>query len=221
MENYNIMKIFINSLCIFLLIYSSQSFSEPRWVIYEMQISLSKQGYDLGSIDGISGKKTKIALKKFQKKSKLKITGKLDSTTKKKLGVGSNFEYLGNAAKSGNPYAQYLLAVAFDEVGNYDVAASLVKKSAEQGVKEAQSMLGFYYEKGKGGLTKNTDLAVMWVKRSVIQEDARGQYILAKYYLNGYGVKENTEQAIILLRKSSKNGSERAKDIMAKHNIPN
>lgn len=50
------------------------------------QTALSKAGFKC-SADGIMGKKTRAAIKKFQKQNKLKVTGKLDKATRSKLGV--------------------------------------------------------------------------------------------------------------------------------------
>ena len=45
-----------------------------------------KQGYNPGPVDGVWGKKTESALKKFQQDNGLSVTGKLDEKTQKKLG---------------------------------------------------------------------------------------------------------------------------------------
>ena len=55
--------------------------------IVKVQEALKAKGEDPGSIDGIMGKKTRAALKKFQEQNKLKVTGTLDEQTAEKLGV--------------------------------------------------------------------------------------------------------------------------------------
>jgi hypothetical protein len=52
----------------------------------DVQEALNRAGAGL-KVDGKFGKSTKIALKKFQKKNKLKVTGGLDEPTKEKLGL--------------------------------------------------------------------------------------------------------------------------------------
>ncbi|MGE5305278.1 MAG: peptidoglycan-binding domain-containing protein [Alphaproteobacteria bacterium] len=55
--------------------------------IVKVQEALKAKGEEPGSIDGIMGKKTRAALKKFQEQNKLKATGTLDQQTAEKLGV--------------------------------------------------------------------------------------------------------------------------------------
>ena len=55
--------------------------------IMKVQEALKDKGEDPGSIDGIMGKKTKAALKKFQEQNNLKATAMLDLQTAEKLGV--------------------------------------------------------------------------------------------------------------------------------------
>ncbi len=55
--------------------------------IRKVQEALKAKGEDPGAIDGIMGKKTKAALKKFQEKNNLKATAVLDEQTADKLGV--------------------------------------------------------------------------------------------------------------------------------------
>ena len=51
-----------------------------------LQDALNSKGAKL-KVDGIMGKKTRMALKSFQKQNGLKVTGKVDSATKKALGL--------------------------------------------------------------------------------------------------------------------------------------
>lgn len=55
--------------------------------IKKVQIALNKRGYSCGKPDGIMGKKTVAALKKFQKKNKLTVDGKIGSQVKKALKI--------------------------------------------------------------------------------------------------------------------------------------
>jgi peptidoglycan hydrolase-like protein with peptidoglycan-binding domain len=54
--------------------------------IKSVQEALNKDGYKLAA-DGILGKRTRGAIKEFQKKSDLKVTGRLDSETLAKLNL--------------------------------------------------------------------------------------------------------------------------------------
>ena len=55
--------------------------------IYKVQKRLIELGYEPGPADGIMGKMTKKAIKKFQKDNDMPPTGKIDNDTKNKLGA--------------------------------------------------------------------------------------------------------------------------------------
>ena len=55
--------------------------------IRKLQERLTELGYSPGPVDGIWGKKTETALKKFQEDNGLSVTGKYDTETTKKLSV--------------------------------------------------------------------------------------------------------------------------------------
>lgn len=58
----------------------------PSEKIRAVQTALNNAGFTLQE-DGFMGKKTKQALKKFQKENGLKVTGKADKETLAKLGI--------------------------------------------------------------------------------------------------------------------------------------
>jgi His-Xaa-Ser repeat protein HxsA len=60
-----------------------------REQVRAVQQALKDKGHDPGEIDGAMGPKTRAALRDFQKKEALKVTGRIDSATMAKLGVGS------------------------------------------------------------------------------------------------------------------------------------
>lgn len=55
--------------------------------VYEAQKKLKELGYNPGSLDGLWGKKTREAVRQFQKDMKLPVTGRLDQKTTEKLGI--------------------------------------------------------------------------------------------------------------------------------------
>jgi lipoprotein-anchoring transpeptidase ErfK/SrfK len=59
----------------------------PRSVqnVFELQVVLAGQGISCGSLDGVFGPQTRSALRSFQQKEHLAITGELDSTTREAL----------------------------------------------------------------------------------------------------------------------------------------
>ncbi len=58
----------------------------PSDEIKSLQRALNKAGFKL-KVDGLMGKKTRTAIKKFQKQKGLKVTGKADKLTQAKLGM--------------------------------------------------------------------------------------------------------------------------------------
>lgn len=55
--------------------------------VKKVQLALNKKGYSCGQADGKMGSKTKNAIKKYQKAHHLKVTGTINTTLKKSLGV--------------------------------------------------------------------------------------------------------------------------------------
>lgn len=55
--------------------------------IKNVQKKLNKLDYECGTADGVIGKKTKTAIKEFQKDNDLKVTGTINKTLLKLLGV--------------------------------------------------------------------------------------------------------------------------------------
>ena len=55
--------------------------------IKKLQEALKAKGDDPGALDGVMGRKTTAALRRFQAGNGLKATGKLDKETAEKLGI--------------------------------------------------------------------------------------------------------------------------------------
>ena len=64
--------------------------------VSQIQQALNEKGYNVGSVDGQMGPKTKSALKQFQQAQGLQASGKLDQQTLAALTIGANGP---NAAK--------------------------------------------------------------------------------------------------------------------------
>jgi len=56
---------------------------------FEIQLALARQGMSPGSIDGVSGPKTRLALLAFQQRENLAATGVLDASTKSRLALAT------------------------------------------------------------------------------------------------------------------------------------
>lgn len=63
----------------------SESVSNNAMSIKEIQNALKKLGYYAGTVDGVTGSRTKAAIQKFQKSNKLTADGVVGTTTKNKL----------------------------------------------------------------------------------------------------------------------------------------
>lgn len=70
-----------------------------REQVTAVQQALKDRGHDPGEIDGALGPKTRAALREFQKKEGLKVSGRIDSATLARLGVGAT----GTAAATTQP----------------------------------------------------------------------------------------------------------------------
>jgi lipoprotein-anchoring transpeptidase ErfK/SrfK len=60
-------------------------FPRPVQNLFEAQLALARQGISSGSLDGLLGSQTRAALRAFQQKERLPVTGALDSATKERL----------------------------------------------------------------------------------------------------------------------------------------
>ena len=82
--------------------------------------------------------------------------------------------------------------------------------SAIQGHPEAQSNLGYCYEKGHG-VPKDYKLARYWYKKSADQGFALGQYNLGDCCYNGWGDAKDYKEAVFWFLKSKEQGDKDAK----------
>lgn len=81
----NLSLIFINIILLGVLTLGEvQAYSNE---VYQAQVKLSNLGYNPGPSDGLWGKNTSSAIKRFQSAQGLSITGRLDQKTKRKLGI--------------------------------------------------------------------------------------------------------------------------------------
>ena len=60
-------------------------FPRPVQNVFEAQLALARQGISSGSIDGHIGPQTRAALRAFQQKEHLPVTGELDAATEERL----------------------------------------------------------------------------------------------------------------------------------------
>ena len=92
------------------------------------------------------------------------------------------------------------------ERGDYEKAASLVRPLAEQGVAEAQFMLGTMYFDGQGVPQDHAE-AFKWLRRAALQGIAESQYVLGIMYDQGEGIREDDAEAVKWYRLAADQGN--------------
>jgi TPR repeat protein len=95
------------------------------------------------------------------------------------------------------------------EKGRYPLALKLVQPLADQGVAQAQSLLGLMYYHGRG-VKQNDAEAAKWFHLAADQDDARAQFNLGVMHAEGQGVPQDYVQAIKWYRLAAEQGEARA-----------
>ena len=78
-------------------------------------------------------------------------------------------------------------------------------RAAEQGLAEAQFLLGACYYDGKG-TAKDLNKAFFWYRKAAYQNLAEAQYFLGMCYYSGEGVEQDNNQSAHWLNKALENG---------------
>jgi TPR repeat protein len=104
-------------------------------------------------------------------------------------------------------------AVAAYSRGDYTTAYRLFKPMAQQGMPEAQFILGLMYDNGRG-VPQDYAMAVKWYRKAAEQGIAKAQFNLGVSYEDGQGVPQNYILAYMLFDLASsalaREGRERA-----------
>src|SRR5580700_11488982 len=94
---------------------------------------------------------------------------------------------------ANNPFTYYKLASCYHHgIGsekNIDRAFEYYLKAAEQGHRESQFYVGYFYECGLG-IEQNFKKAAEWYQKAVESNDTAAMYNLAIFYANGKGVEK-------------------------------
>lgn len=121
------------------------------------------------------------------------------------------FEWSKISAESGDPEAQWRLAICYEcGIGTAKEpkeAFSWAKKAAEQGYMAAQHSLGIYYQNGYGE-QKNANLAFKWLSKAAEQGHYDAMYLLASNEL--YENKVASETRLNMLEELADNNYENA-----------
>lgn len=117
---------------------------------------------------------------------------------------------LKTAAENGDAVAQlalgrcYLFAEGVDK--DSVEAMRWLRKAAEQGLLEAQSLLGGVYL----GLTEDKVEGVKWIGKAAEQGNASGQFLLGVCYFTGDPMEEDKVEAVKWFRKAAEQGNAEA-----------
>lgn len=105
-----------------------------------------------------------------------------------------------------SPASVEIMYLAFT-VQEGDVAAlDKLKSKADQGNAEAQHLMGWLYERGKGAVTQDYAEALKWYLKAAAQGECEAQKIVNEMYYHGRGVTKDTVEAKKWLLKAEENG---------------
>ncbi len=99
------------------------------------------------------------------------------------------------------------------EDDNKKKAVKYARMAAENGLDDAQWLLGWFYLNGTG-VEKDPGEAVIWLQKAADQGNAKALKSLAGCYFQGIGVQKDTEKAIRLFRKAADEGNADAQYIL-------
>ena len=115
-----------------------------------------------------------------------------------------DIDALREAAKKGDPEAQYILAEKLEEGVSTRKkdreAAFWFEKAAAQNYRNAAYAIGHYYTIGRG-VPRNYPQAIKWLERSAATDNNQAYYLLGELYDSGKGVKKDPIIAAIYKRK--------------------
>jgi uncharacterized protein len=120
-------------------------------------------------------------------------------------------------AKRGDRLAQFNLAMMIyrgEATGDKDAGLAWLRKSADQGLAQAQFNLGLLYENGAGVPRSQTD-ATLWFKRAAEQGHTDAQVSLATQYMLGRGAPKDFAQAAIWYERAAQGDDVAAQYIIA------
>lgn len=95
--------------------------------------------------------------------------------------------------------------------GNYVATARIVVPCAERGDANAQALLGFMYEHGRG-VPQDYGLAAYWYMCAATQGHATAQYLLGLMYDKGHGVVRSDTLAYMWLNLAAARAPPRARE---------
>jgi len=123
--------------------------------------------------------------------------------------VRESIRWYEKAASNGHLQATLRLAELEIAAGNGKEGVSWFEKAAIQGDRDAQAMLGYFYQTGEH-VTSDLDVAIKWYLAAADQDHIAAQNNLGRLYQIGEGVEKDLDQAIYWYERAANNGSEAA-----------
>ena len=84
-------------------------------------------------------------------------------------------------------------------------AAAWLRRAADQGLADAQFILGLMYYQGEG-VAKDEQEAAAWIRRAADQGLALAQFTLGLMYYEGKGVPKDEQEAVVWYRRAADQG---------------
>ena len=183
--------------------------------VKKVQQTLKEKGYDPGPVDGVLGASTRAALRKFQKESDLRATGRLDEKTLDRLGmkIDSPAEHFAEGGKD--------MGRGGKELGKGAQRMGRAVKEGEvgEGAKELGKGAGRFGKKvgeGSAEIAKGVKDAVMPDKdgeKKPGSDDAIKQQVKDKLAtdarLKGAGIKVDVKSGVVTLAGHLETAAER------------
>ena len=123
-------------------------------------------------------------------------------------------------AQNGSWEDMFLLGLSYIESNDIDKAIYWLTKAEELSEYEGcEYGLGLCYEIGGSENKKDYNKAFSWMRKAAEKAHAEAQFMLAVYYLKGYGVKDDYDMFLYWLEKSAAQGNEKAIQTLAQTKV--
>ena len=125
-------------------------FPRPVQNVFEAQLALARQGISSGSLDGATGPQTRAALRAFQQKEHLAMSGELDAATKEQLLL------------TAPPYSNY--TVTTDDLARLQPLSRTWLGKSQQTALDYETILELVAEKGHAhpNLIRRLNSSIDW-----------------------------------------------------------
>ena len=120
--------------------------------------------------------------------------------------VTKRIKQLQSTAEQGDAEAQYKLGFLLYQAERYTEALHFILRSARNGNRDAEFLMGSFYKKGFPNLELNPNLAFNWFLKAAQQEHLKATNEVGYSYFYGEGVEKDKEQAIYWLKKAANQG---------------